>query len=94
MNLELLKLKVHTHLELKRRNDLRKEQRDQLEAALTRVKMLEGIIPICMYCKKIRDEQNSWHQLETYISGHSEALFSHGMCPECASEQMKQFKKN
>ncbi len=94
VNLELLKLKVHNHLELKRRNDLIKEQRDQLEAALARVKMLEGIIPICMYCKKIRDEQNSWHQLETYISGHSEALFSHGMCPECASEQMKQFKKN
>jgi hypothetical protein len=50
---------------------------------------LEGIIPICMYCKKIRDDQQSWHQLETYISSHSEAMFSHGLCPTCIEEQMK-----
>ena len=54
-----------------------------LEAALAKVKQLEGIIPICMYCKKIRDDQESWQQLEGYISEHSEALFSHGICPEC-----------
>jgi PAS domain S-box-containing protein len=55
----------------------------QLEAALVKVKQLEGIIPICMYCKKIRDDRESWHQLESYITEHSEALFSHGICPEC-----------
>lgn len=54
-----------------------------LEAALTKVKQLEGIIPICMYCKKIRDDKESWQQLEEYITQHSEALFSHGICPEC-----------
>jgi hypothetical protein len=47
------------------------------------VKRLEGIIPICMYCKKIRDDKESWLQLEEYISEHSEAMFSHGICPEC-----------
>ena len=88
MNLDLLKLKVHNHLELKRHNDLIREQRDQLEAALARVKQLEGIIPICSYCKKIRDDKKSWQQLETYISEHSEAVFSHGACPECAEEQI------
>lgn len=55
----------------------------QLEAAVTTVKHLEGIIPICMYCKKIRNDQESWEQLEAYITEHSEAHFSHGICPEC-----------
>ena len=96
INFTLLKLRVRNHIALKERNDLVKEQRDllarqkaELEAALARVKQLEGIIPICMYCKKIRDDQQNWHQLETYISNHSEVLFSHGMCPHCAEEQMK-----
>ena len=60
-----------------------------LSAALARVRQLEGIIPICSYCKKIRDDQNSWQQLEKYISEHSEALFSHGACPDCVAKQMK-----
>lgn len=55
----------------------------QLEAALVAVKQLEGIIPICMYCKKIRNDHESWEQLEAYITEHSEAHFSHGICPEC-----------
>lgn len=93
VNLELLKLRVRNHLELKRRNELIKEQRDLLETALARVKQLEGIIPICAYCKRIRDDQNLWHQLEKYISDHSEALFSHGVCPSCAEKQMKEISK-
>ncbi len=48
-----------------------------------KINTLEGILPICGYCKKIRDDKESWQQLETYISDHSEALFSHGICPEC-----------
>lgn len=53
------------------------------ETLLARVKQLEGIIPICMYCKKIRDDETIWQQLEIYISDHSDAQFSHGICPEC-----------
>lgn len=89
-NIDLIRLRVRNHIALKERGDLVKEQRDQLvrqknelEVALARVKQLEGIIPICVYCKKIRDDKNSWQQLESYISRHSEALFSHGVCPEC-----------
>lgn len=63
-----------------------------LSKALARVRQLEGIIPICTYCKKIRDDKNSWQQLEEYISEHSEALFSHGACPDCLAEQMKQLE--
>ena len=57
------------------------------DEALARVKKLEGIIPICMYCKKIRNDNQGWDQLEQYISNHSEAMFSHGICPECLEEQ-------
>jgi len=63
------------------------------EAAQARIKKLEGIIPICMYCKKIRDDENSWNQLEQYISNHSEAMFSHGICPHCYEEQYGYIKK-
>jgi len=55
----------------------------ELEAALAQVKQLQGIIPICSYCKKIRDDQNYWQRVESYISQHSEARFSHGICPDC-----------
>lgn len=96
INLGLLKLRVRNHIALKEHVELVKDQRDllahqkgELEASLARVKQLEGIIPICMYCKKIRDDQNSWNQLEKYISDHSEALFSHGICPECLEERYK-----
>ena len=55
----------------------------ELEDALSRVKTLQGLLPICSYCKKIRDDRNYWQQVEAYISNHSEAQFSHGICPEC-----------
>ncbi len=64
----------------------RKKAELEREAALARIKKLEGIIPICMHCKKIRDDQNSWNQLEQYITNHSEAMFSHGICPQCLKE--------
>lgn len=64
----------------------------QLEEALANVKQLEGIIPICMHCKKIRDDKASWQQLEQYISNHSAARFSHGLCPECYEKQMREIR--
>lgn len=56
----------------------------QLEKALQEVKRLSGLLPICSSCKKIRDEAGEWHQIEDYIHTHSEADFSHGICPKCA----------
>jgi DNA-binding response OmpR family regulator len=55
----------------------------ELEEALSKVKQLQGLLPICSYCKKIRADQNYWQQVETYLSQHSEAQFSHSICPEC-----------
>lgn len=55
----------------------------ELQEALAQIKSLRGLLPICMYCKKIRDDKQYWQQLEGYISEHSEAQFSHGICPDC-----------
>jgi PAS domain S-box-containing protein len=55
----------------------------QLQEAAANIKALSGLLPICAGCKKIRDDQGAWNQIETYISAHSEAEFSHGLCPEC-----------
>ncbi len=56
---------------------------EELEGALAKVRTLEGIVPICMHCKRIRDSDNYWHQVEVYVAAHSEAVFSHGLCDEC-----------
>ena len=61
----------------------------ELEEALTRVKQLQGLLPICSYCKKVRDDQNYWQQVETYIEGHSDAQFTHGICPECRQKYVE-----
>lgn len=57
-----------------------------LQDALSEVKKLSGLLPICAGCKRIRDEHGSWHQIELYIRNHSEAEFSHGICPDCISK--------
>ena len=61
----------------------------QLEQALASVRQLQGLLPICSYCKRIRNDENYWEQLETYVSEHSEASFSHGICPNCYQSIMK-----
>jgi len=58
----------------------------ELQTALAEVKTLQGILPICMHCKKIRDDEGAWRQLEVYIKEHTNADFSHGMCEPCAKK--------
>lgn len=82
-NLKLLELRIRNHLELKRRNDKIREQKEELEASFARIKRLEGIIPICMHCKSIRNDETSWQQIEAYLVEHTDAQFSHGICPGC-----------
>jgi hypothetical protein len=65
------------------------ERVEELEQALARVKQLQGLLPICSYCKKIRDDRNYWQQVEAYIGEHSEAVFSHGICPDCFDKFVK-----
>jgi DNA-binding response OmpR family regulator len=59
------------------------ERVEELQAALTNVKQLRGLLPICSYCKRIRGDDQYWQQLEGYIAEHSDAQFSHGICPTC-----------
>ena len=69
------------------RRDRAEKERERLiqdlQSALDEVKTLQGILPVCMHCKKIRSDDRAWVQMESYISKHSEAEFSHGICPDC-----------
>lgn len=85
-NPELVLLRVRNHMELKWQRDLLEKRNRELEEALARVKVLSGIIPICSACKKIRDDHGYWNQLESFIREHSDAEFTHGICPSCARQ--------
>ncbi|MHA1673832.1 MAG: MASE1 domain-containing protein [Promethearchaeota archaeon] len=63
---------------------------EEVEQALSKIKILTGFLPICSSCKKIRDEDGDWHRLENYIDRHSEAKFTHGYCPECMENTLKE----
>jgi response regulator RpfG family c-di-GMP phosphodiesterase len=62
----------------------RKKTEEDLREALSRIKTLSGLLPICASCKKIRDSKGNWEQVEVYIKNNSNAEFTHGVCPECA----------
>jgi PAS domain S-box-containing protein len=65
----------------------------ELQDALNKVKTLSGLLPICAFCKNIRDDGGYWHQVESYIKKHSEANFSHGVCPDCAKKHYPEYFK-
>jgi CheY-like chemotaxis protein len=65
------------------------ERVEELKEALLNVKQLSGLLPICSYCKKIRDDQNYWQQVESYVGQHSDAKFSHSICPQCYEDIIK-----
>lgn len=60
-----------------------------LEDALSHVKRLQGLLPICSYCKKVRNETNYWQQVDSYLTSHSEVKLTHGVCPDCFEREMK-----
>lgn len=93
VHLNLLKLRIINHLALNHQTDLVREQRnllisqkEELESSIARIKRLEGLLPICMHCKSIRIDDASWQRLEEYIVEHSDASFTHGICPNCIAE--------
>jgi PAS domain S-box-containing protein len=77
--------------ERKRAEEEREKLIGELQEALTSVKQLSGMLPICASCKKIRDDQGYWTQIEAYIRDHSEAEFSHGICPDCMKKLYPDF---
>ncbi len=70
------------------------EKIKELRDALDHIKTLQDILPICSFCKKIRDDEGYWSQVEVYISKHTDAQFSHGVCPECLKKHYPKFAKN
>ncbi|XOF32517.1 MAG: response regulator [Candidatus Electrothrix sp. YB6] len=74
--------RINTHI------TLRKRERE-LEHALEEIKALTGILPICAYCKQIRNDEGYWQQVEEYIAEHSRAMFSHGICPSCYRREIE-----
>jgi hypothetical protein len=72
--------------EIGQQNEKNEKLVSELKSALVEVKTLGGLLPICASCKKIRDDKGYWNQLESYIEKHSDASFSHGMCPKCSDE--------
>lgn len=66
----------------------------ELQLALDNVKQLEGLLPICSFCKKIRNDKGYWNRIETYISDHTQAQFSHGLCPDCGKKHYGEYYSN
>jgi hypothetical protein len=77
---------TYTLTALRASQERQKELIAELQSTLDKVKLLEGILPICSFCKKIRDKNNRWNTMEGYVTSHSEAQFSHTFCPDCAKE--------
>ena len=67
------------------------KEKEFLAKALEEIKILNGLLPICSFCKKIRDDKGYWEQIENYIRSHSEAEFSHSICPDCAKKHYAEF---
>jgi PAS domain S-box-containing protein len=85
-------LGFHLDITARKRAELEREELiGRLEKALSDLKVLRGIIPICSCCKKIRDDRGAWRQVEAYLQEHSEAAFSHGLCPECVERSYQAF---
>ena len=80
--------------EIEERNKVEEDRKkliEELQKSLAEIKTLQGIIPICSYCKQIRDDKGFWKQLEAYIHDHSDAKFSHGICPDCVKKHYPDF---
>jgi hypothetical protein len=80
-----------SHL-LVERNQALLQEKEHLKQALKDIKTLRGLIPICSSCKNVRNDSGYWEQVETYIRDHSEAFFSHGICPDCLKKLYPEYK--
>jgi PAS domain S-box-containing protein len=78
--------------ERKQAEEERERLLGDLQAANTEVRTLRGFLPICSYCKRIRDDENYWQTIEAYLSMHTDALFSHGICPGCLTKVETEFE--
>lgn len=85
-NVDLVKARIKNHILTKKLLDEKEKLIKELKEAISNVKTLKSLLPICSHCKKIRDDQGYWSQVEIYISKNSGSQFSHGICPDCLRE--------
>jgi sigma-B regulation protein RsbU (phosphoserine phosphatase) len=86
---EELRARLHVGIRMVKMQQVLADRVHDLEEALSRLKHLQRLVPICAYCKKVRDDQNYWQQVEHYMTAHTEARFSHGICPDCLEAVVK-----
>lgn len=84
---DVYRITLHDISERKQLDEVLREKTEKLEEAMSKIKVLSGLLPICMHCKKIRDENGHWSEIEIYISQHTDSIFSHGICNVCLNEQ-------
>lgn len=93
-NQEELRARVQVGLRIVELQNQLAERVAQLEASIARERHLQGLLPICSYCKKIRDDRNYWHQVENYIVNRTDVRFSHSVCPECVERVRSEILKD
>jgi AmiR/NasT family two-component response regulator len=81
-------------VQLRQLNNELAQRNDELNEAMLQVKKLSGLLPICMHCKKIRDDAGYWQEVESYIGSQADVRFSHGLCPDCLESLYPDFVKN
>jgi DNA-binding response OmpR family regulator len=92
-NPDELRARVHVGIRILALQDRLAERVTELQSALSKVKELSGLLPICTYCKRIRSDENYWEQVEGYITQHTHAQFSHGICPTCYDAVLADFQQ-
>jgi phosphoserine phosphatase RsbU/P len=90
---EELKVRVEVGIQMLDLQRVLADRVKELEEALSQVKQLQGLLPICSYCKKVRDDQNYWQKVDTYLSDRIDVQFSHGVCPECLNRVTTEAKE-
>ncbi|MCI5211110.1 MAG: response regulator [Candidatus Electrothrix sp. ATG2] len=93
-NLEIVKAWVKTHLQLKRKTAMLENVIKELNNTLAEIKTLQGILPICVQCKKIRNDKGYWDRVEWYMEERTDVRFSHGICPECVKKLYPEFAED
>lgn len=88
-NIEELKARIQVGSRILHLQENLRKRVEELEEALANVKKLQRLLPICSYCKSIRDDKNYWQQVDQYIVQHSDVRFSHGFCPDCYEKHVK-----
>jgi len=91
-DLEELRARVHVGIRVLKLQERLAARVEELQTALSKVKQLSGLLPICSYCKRIRSDKNYWERVDSYIADHTDAKFSHGICPTCYETVIAEFE--